>query len=123
MSIEALGALWQTEGRNGSSHYGVNGRNVGQFVKERDIAWTNGDWASNKRSVTIEVANDSGAPDWTVSDETMDTLIKLIADIARRNGLGLLAKGPDYSTPPSLMILSYVYMPFNKLFPSQRHSC
>ena len=90
ISVTSLGALWQKPNRAGSSHYGVNGTQVGQYVKESDIAWTNGHWESNKRSVTIETANSSGGPDWRVSDETLNTLIILVADIARRNHLGKL---------------------------------
>ncbi|MEG2929717.1 MAG: N-acetylmuramoyl-L-alanine amidase, partial [Oscillospiraceae bacterium] len=54
LSIETLGNIWQKPDRRGSSHYGINGNNVGQYVKESDIAWTDGNWESNRRSVTIE---------------------------------------------------------------------
>ncbi len=90
MSVQALGELWQNSSRNGSSHYGVNGKEIGLYVSEKDIAWTNSDWESNQRAVTIETANNGGAPDWTVSDETLATLITLVADIAKRNNLGKL---------------------------------
>lgn len=95
ISIKTLGALWQNPNRAGSSHYGVSGTDIGQYVKESDIAWTNGHWPSNKRSVTIETSNSSGAPDWLVSDTTLDTLIRLVADIARRNNLGELVVGKN----------------------------
>ena len=95
MSVEALGALWQRVGRRGSSHYGVCGEAVGQYVAESDVAWTNSNWAANCRAVTIEVSNSGGAPDWPVSDASLQTLAKLLADIARRNGLGDLAVGKN----------------------------
>ena len=95
ISVKTLGALWQNPNRAGSSHYGVSGTNIGQYVKESNIAWTNGHWPSNKRSVTIETSNSSGAPDWLVSDTTLDTLIRLVADIARRNNLGKLVVGKN----------------------------
>lgn len=95
ITVTTLGALWQNPNRAGSSHYGVNGTQIGQYVKESDIAWTNGHWESNKRSVTIETANSSGAPDWLVSDETLNSLIALVADIARRNNLGKLVVGEN----------------------------
>jgi len=95
ITVATLGALWQNPNRAGSSHYGVNGTQIGQYVKESDIAWTNGHWESNKRSVTIETANSSSAPDWLVSDETLNTLIALVADIARRNNLGKLVVGEN----------------------------
>jgi hypothetical protein len=95
ITVATLGALWQNPNRAGSSHYGVNGTQIGQYVKESDIAWTNGHWESNKRSVTIETANSSGSPDWLVSDETLNSLIALVADIARRNNLGKLVVGEN----------------------------
>lgn len=91
--IEDLGRLWQTVGRKGSSTYGVSGTQIGAYVDESDIPWTDGNWDSNLISVTIETANSAGAPNWTVSDTTLATLIKLVADIARRNGLGKLVVG------------------------------
>ena len=77
----------------GSSHYGVSGTQIGQYVSEDDIAWTNSHWASNCRAVTIETSNSGGAPNWPVADDTLQTLIKLVADIARRNGLHPLVLG------------------------------
>ncbi len=93
LSVEQLGWLWQTPGRQGSSHYGVNGTQVGQYVAENDIAWTDSNWASNCTSVTIETANSGGEPDWPVSDATLQTLIQLVADIAKRCGLHPLICG------------------------------
>ncbi len=40
MSIDDLGRLWQRVGREGSSHYGVSGTHIGQYVSGDDIAWT-----------------------------------------------------------------------------------
>ena len=88
-------ALPQRVGRRGSSHYGVCGDAVGQYVAESDVAWTNGNWASNCRAVTIEVSNSGGAPDWPVSGASLQTLARLVADIARRNGLGELVVGKN----------------------------
>ena len=95
LTIDALGALWQREGRKGSSHYGVSETNIGQYVHENDVAWTNGNWEANCRAVTIETSNSAGAPDWPVSDTTFNTLVTLVADIARRNSLGKLVKGEN----------------------------
>ena len=56
LTIDALGALWQREGRKGSSHYGVSETSIGQYVHEDDVAWTNGNWEANCRAVTIETS-------------------------------------------------------------------
>ena len=47
VSVDALGQLWQKKGRAGSSHYGVSGAQIGQYVSEDDIAWTNSNWSAN----------------------------------------------------------------------------
>lgn len=52
-------------------------------------------WEANCRAVTIETSNSGGAPEWPVSDTTFQTLVTLVADIARRNGLGKLVKGKN----------------------------
>ncbi len=95
LSVQELGALWATPGRQGSSHYGVNGAGIGQYVNESDVAWTDSSWTSNITSVTIETANSATGGDWPVSDASLQTLCRLVADIAKRNGLGTLVPGKN----------------------------
>lgn len=95
ISIESLGSLWQNPNRHASSHYGISGTKVGQYVKERDVAWTNSNWEANCRAVTIEVANSTSEPNWEVSQSSLTTLIYLVADIAKRNNLGKLVVGQN----------------------------
>lgn len=96
MSAESCGYLWQNPNRATSSHYGigVNGE-IGQYVDESNTAWCDGNWESNCTSVTIENSNDSTGGEWHVSDATLDSLIKLCADISIRNNLGLLVVGDN----------------------------
>lgn len=93
-SIETLGDIWKTPGRNGSSTYGIgsDGR-IACYVDENDIAWCNSNWDSNCRSASIETANLQPSPN--VTDEALTSLIKLVADIAKRNGMGTLVKGKN----------------------------
>lgn len=88
------GELFQNPKRGASSHYGIgyNGE-IAQYVSEKDGAWTDSDRVSNKTSVTIECSNDKAQDPWTVSEATISSLIRLIADISLRNALGLLVKG------------------------------
>lgn len=96
LSAEDCGNIFARAGRNGSSHYGIgNSGEVGQYVDEADTAWTNSNWESNCRSVTIETSNSATGGDWPVSDAAYDTLIKLVADIAKRNNLGTLVAGKN----------------------------
>lgn len=96
LSAAQCGAIFQRVGRNGSSHYGigVNGE-IASYVDESCVAWTNSNWGSNCRAVTIENSNVSTGGDWPVSDATYQSLIKLVADIAKRNGLGTLVPGQN----------------------------
>lgn len=96
MSAESIGYLWQNPGRECSSHYGIgNDGRIGQYVDEGNTAWTDSNWESNCTSVTIETSNCSTGGDWPVSDEALNSLIKLCADISIRNGLGLLYPGQN----------------------------
>ena len=94
MSAESIGYLWQNPGRECSSHYGIgNDGRIGQYVNEDNTAWTDSNWVSNCTSITIETSNDSTGGDWHVGDAALNSLIRLVADISIRNGLGLLTPG------------------------------
>lgn len=88
LSVEACGNGFANPAREASSNYGIgsDGR-VGLYVDERNRAWTSGNAANDHRSVTIEVANDGGDPNWHVSDKALAKLIELCVDICKRNGI------------------------------------
>lgn len=96
LTAKECGAIWQKKDRKGSSHYGI-GKNgeIANYVDENNIAWTNSNWESNCKSVTIETSNSKKNGDWPVSDKTLESLIKLVADIAKRNNLGTLVRGKN----------------------------
>lgn len=95
-SAKGCGEIFQRPGRNGSSHYGIGkDGGIAWYVDENCVAWTNSNWPSNQRSVTIENSNDEIGGNWHVSDATLSSLIKLVADIAKRNGLGKLEVGKN----------------------------
>lgn len=96
LSAKQCGAIFQTKGRNGSSNYGigVNGE-IAVYVDECNTAWCNSNWASNCRSVSIETSNNKIGGNWTVSNASLNSLIKLVADIAKRNNMGTLVKGKN----------------------------
>lgn len=56
-------------------------------VSEDRRAWTSGSRENDHSAITIEVANNSGAPNWTVSDKAYNALIALCADICQRYGI------------------------------------
>lgn len=94
LTAQQCGGIFQTVGRCGSSHYGIgyNGE-IACYVGEENTAWCNSNWDSNCESVTIETADNDNS--WYVNDTTLESLIKLVADIAKRNGLGNLVPGDN----------------------------
>ena len=96
LTAERCGELFAKRTRMASSNYGIgsDGR-IGLYVEEKDRSWCSSNKANDMRAVTIEVANDGGAATgWHVSDAAMTSLIALVTDICRRNGIKqLLWKG------------------------------
>lgn len=86
LTVEQCGQVFQT--RPASSNYGIgtDGR-VGLYVDEKYASWANSNFASNQRSITIELANDRTGGNWHVSDTAINKCIELCVDICRRNGI------------------------------------
>lgn len=96
MSAESCGNLWQNPSRQTSSNYGIGvDGEIMCYVDEDNTSWCDSNWESNCTSVTIENSNDSTGGEWHVGDETLNSLIKLCADISIRNGLGVLVPGQN----------------------------
>ena len=83
--VEALGSVFQT--KEASSNYGIgyDGR-VGMYVEEKDRSWCTSSTANDARAVTIECASDVYAP-YAVNNKVYATLIELLVDICKRNGI------------------------------------
>lgn len=88
LSVETCGALFAQSSRQASSNYGVgtDGR-IALYVDESNRSWCTSSNANDQRAVTIEVANNGGAPDWPVSDKAYAALLDLVTDICKRNGI------------------------------------
>lgn len=94
-SVETCGSLFADPSRNASSNYGIgsDGR-IALYVDEANRSWCTSNAANDHRAITIEVANNGGAPDWPVSDKAYSALLDLLTDICRRNNIKeLLWKG------------------------------
>jgi len=95
-SARRCGEDFQQKGRNGSTHYGIGyDGEIAQYVSEENTAWGDSDWDSNCRSVSVECANESVGDPWRISEATLESLIRLIADVALRNDFGYLVKGQN----------------------------
>ena len=88
LTVERCGQLFASPSRKGSSNYGVDtAGKIGLYVPESDRAWTSSNPANDHRAITIEVANDQIGEPWHVSETAIIALVKLCADICRRNGI------------------------------------
>lgn len=89
LSVEDCGRVFHS--REASANYGIDGDgNVGLYVDESKRAWSTANPANDHIAVNIELANDGGAPDWHVSDTTIEKCIELCIDICNRNGIDRL---------------------------------
>ena len=98
-SVETCGAIFADPARKASSNYGIgsDGR-IALYVDEVNRSWCTSNAANDHRAITIEVANNGGAPDWPVSDKAYAALLDLLTDICRRNpGIGRLRWKGDKS--------------------------
>jgi surface antigen len=59
---------------------------IGLSVEEKDRSWCSSSRSNDHRAITIEVASDKTHP-YAVTDAAYDALIKLVADICKRNNI------------------------------------
>ena len=88
LSIEACGKLWQQPARKASSNYGIgtDGR-IACYVDEENRSWCSSSADNDNVAITVEIANDGGAPNWHVSDKAVNSFVKLAIDICKRYGI------------------------------------
>lgn len=98
LSVESCGNVFANKSRQASSNYGIgsDGR-IAMYVEEKDRSWASSSSSNDNRAITIEVANDGGAPNWHVSDKAMKSLINLLVDICKRNNIKELKWKADKS--------------------------
>lgn len=104
---EATARSFQNPARKASSHYIIDSiGTIIQNVPECCRAWTTGGELNvngltgammDHESITIEVANCALGGDWPMSAAAINSLVLLMADICRRNGIPMLKwKGDKY---------------------------
>ena len=86
-SVEILGSIFASTSKEASSNYGIgyDGR-IGMYVEEKDRSWCTSSASNDNRAITIEVASDTYHP-YRVNDAAYKSLIKLLVDICKRNGI------------------------------------
>ena len=96
-SVETIGNVFAPKSRQASSNYGIgpDGR-IGMYVEEKDRSWCSSSASNDHRAVTIEVASDKKEP-YAVTKKAYASLINLVADICKRNGIKELRWKADKS--------------------------
>ncbi len=86
-SVETLGSIFASTSKEASSNYGIgyDGR-IGLYVEEKDRSWCTSSSSNDNRAITIEVASDTYHP-YRVNNTAYKSLIKLLVDICKRNGI------------------------------------
>lgn len=98
LSVETCGALFANANRQASSNYGIDSKgNIGCYVEEEYRSWCTSSRANDRRAITIEVANTVAADPWPVSDAAYEALIRLLADVCKRNNIKKLLWKADKS--------------------------
>lgn len=95
LSVETCGDLFSRRSTQASSNYGIgsDGR-IALYVDESNRSWCTSSASNDNRAVTIEVANTTNYQPYPISAAAYNSLIKLLADICKRNGIPkLLWKG------------------------------
>ena len=91
ISVQTCGNIFANADKEASANYGIDNNGlVGMYVEEKNRAWTSSSFENDNQAITIEVANDGGAPDWHVSDKALNKLIELCVDICKRNNIDKL---------------------------------
>lgn len=88
LTVEACGNMFASPSRQASSNYGIgtDGRAAG-YVGEENRSWCSGSRNNDFRAITIEMANDTFDPTWTVSQAALTKLYSLLVDICKRNNI------------------------------------
>ena len=92
-TVESLGSLFSGS-REVSSNYGIgNDGRIGMYVEEKDRSWCSSNAANDHRAITIECSSSDKSP-YQINDKVYQSLIKLLVDVCKRNGIkALLWKG------------------------------
>ena len=132
LSARVCASIFQKPARKASSTYGIGyDGEIAQYVDENHTSWCNSNWESNKRAITIEVANSEAKHPWPVSDKSINSLIKLVKDLAVRHNLYPLVKGKNFTwhsmyrntTCPGPYLFSkfdYIISTVNKMIADER---
>ena len=96
LTVEQCGGVFQNPSRGASANYGISSDGkIACFVPEESRSWASSSPENDNQAITVEIADDGGAPDWHVSDKALNRFIELAVDICKRYGIKKLIKGEN----------------------------
>lgn len=96
-TAKRLGEVFLPTSRKASSNYGVGyDGSIGMYVEEKNRSWCSSSAENDHRAITIEVASDNKEP-YAVTPKAYASLINLVTDICKRNGIKKLLWKADKS--------------------------
>lgn len=97
LSVETIGSIFANPSKDASANYGIgyDGR-IGLYCPEKDRSWCSSSASNDNRAITIEVASDAKHP-YAVNSKAYASLIKLVTDVCKRNGIKELKWKADKS--------------------------
>lgn len=115
LTVEECGRVFASSAAQASANYGVdNNGGIGLYVNESDRSWATSSPANDHRAITIEVANSTLGPKWEIGQTAYKTLIKLLVDICKRNGIKQLL----WKNDPNITNVSKQNMTVHRWFAS-----
>lgn len=86
-TVKTLGNVFASPKRQASSNYGIGfDGQIGMYCEEKDRSWCTSSASNDNRAITIEVASDTKEP-YAVTEAAYNSLIDLVTDICKRNGI------------------------------------
>ncbi len=97
LTAERLAQMFADPKRGASATYCIgNDGEIVQCLDESIAPGTSGSYEADNRAVTVEVANCENGGQWRISAAAMKSLIRLCADVAKRNKkIGTLVRGKN----------------------------
>lgn len=96
-TAKRIGEIFQPKSKKASSNYGIGyDGSIGLYVEEQNRSWCSSSASNDNRAITIEVASDTTEP-YVITDKAYQSLIALLTDICKRNGIKELKWEADKS--------------------------
>lgn len=88
LSADTIGNIFKNRSRQASCNYGIgNDGEIILVVEEKNRSWCSSNAANDYRAITIEVSNSEVGEPWKISAAAYKSLIALLVDVCKRNGI------------------------------------